>query len=67
MFNTDQTLPCPVCNTKIPFDAQQLLMGTQFTCSNCNAIIGLANESKPIVENALQQFEQFKGQISNKK
>lgn len=67
MFNTDQTLPCPVCNTKIPFDAKQLLMGVQFTCSNCQATIGLANESKPIVESALHKFEQVKGQISNKK
>lgn len=53
----DQTLPCPVCATPIPFDARQLLQGAAFSCTNCGSSVSLANESKPLVEQALAAFD----------
>ncbi len=65
MINSDQSIPCPVCNTKIPFDTKQLLLGVKFVCSNCQAAIGLADESKPIVQETIEKFEEIKGKFSN--
>ncbi len=67
MINTEQSIPCPTCNTKIPFDTKQLLLGVQFTCSNCHAAIGLATESKTVVEDAMIKFEKEKGKIPKHK
>ena len=63
MINTDQSVPCPVCNTKIPFDTKQLLMGIQFVCPNCQAAIGLSTESKDVVENTMTKLQMLKGTI----
>ena len=62
MTNLDQSIPCPVCQTLIPFDAKELLSGTQFTCPNdsCDASISLAVESKSQVGEAIKKFEQIK-------
>tara|TARA_R110002072_G_scaffold85317_4_gene193405 strand:+ start:4958 stop:5161 length:204 start_codon:yes stop_codon:yes gene_type:complete len=62
MKNKEQVIPCPVCNTKIPFDTNQLLMGTSFICPNeqCNASIALSKESKPEIENVITKFENIK-------
>lgn len=64
MINNEQSIPCPVCNTKIPFDTKQLLLGVKFVCPNCNAAIGLADESKPIVKETMEKFEAIKGKFS---
>lgn len=47
MINQEQNIPCPVCNTKIPFQVTELLKGVQFKCPNtqCDASIGLAQVS----------------------
>jgi hypothetical protein len=68
MINQEQNIPCPVCGSKIPFDTYQLLAGVQFVCPNneCNASIGLANESKPIVEQTMQKFEAVKSTLQKK-
>lgn len=58
------TLACPVCQTPVFIEMDQLLMGTRFTCSNCQAAIGLANNSKGIVKDALQSYNSL---ISNPK
>ncbi|KQN65638.1 MULTISPECIES: hypothetical protein [Duganella] len=60
MINSEQSIPCPVCNNKIPFNTHQLLLGVQFICSQCSAAIGLAVESKPLVANAMEKLEQVK-------
>lgn len=60
MINQEQSIPCPVCKTKIPFDAQQLLMGVKFTCGGCFASIGIANESIETVQNAMDKLEELK-------
>jgi transcription initiation factor IIE alpha subunit len=64
MINLEQNIPCPTCNTKIPFDTRQLLMGVKFVCPNCQSAIGLANESKPIVQETMEKFDKLKGKIS---
>jgi len=56
----EQQLPCPVCSTKIPFDTRQLIAGVQFVCPNCQSVIGLSMESKPVIEETMKKFEELK-------
>ena len=63
MINPDQSIPCPVCQTKIPFDTKQLLLGVQSACPNCDASIGLSDGSKPLVQETMEKFEAVKGQF----
>ena len=65
MFKADKTIPCPVCaelgkESKIPFETSQLLAGVKFTCPECKSEIGLAPESRPAVQEAVDKFEEFK-------
>lgn len=60
----EQQIPCPVCNTPISFDTKQLLAGVQFGCPNCKSSIGLAAESKTVVENTMCEFEKLKQSVS---
>jgi transcription initiation factor IIE alpha subunit len=64
MINPEQSIPCPVCQTKIPFDTRQLLMGVQFACPNCNASIGLASESHQLVQETMEKFEDMKNKVA---
>jgi transcription initiation factor IIE alpha subunit len=56
----EQSIPCPVCQTTIPFDTQHLLMGVQFTCSKCNAQIGLSPEHKGTVLDTFDKLQKLK-------
>ena len=69
MINNNQTIPCPVCQTPIPFDTKQLLSGVSFTCPNssCDAAISLSQESKPIVSDTIEKLESLKDHITHKK
>ena len=67
MIQNDQTIPCPICATKIPFDTQQLLQGKQFTCPTCLAVIGLSTESRGIVEETMHKLDDLKHKLSEKK
>jgi hypothetical protein len=62
MINHENTIPCPVCGTKIPFEIQALLAGTSFNCPNaeCYSAIGLAPESAPIVKQTIEKLESIK-------
>ncbi len=60
MINSEQTLPCPVCGTKIAFDTRELLKGVKFKCSNCDSAIGLADESRPLVQDAMDKFDELR-------
>tara|TARA_R110001632_G_scaffold58548_2_gene142488 strand:+ start:1852 stop:2058 length:207 start_codon:yes stop_codon:yes gene_type:complete len=62
MKNQEQTIPCPVCNTKIPFDTIQLMQGATFQCPNeqCNSSIGLSPESKIDTENVIYKLDDLK-------
>lgn len=63
-----QSLPCPVCNTQIPFDLQQLIRGARFACSNCGATIGIAaDENAPKIEDRFEKFNELKKSINSKK
>lgn len=67
LLQNEQTIPCPVCKTGIPFDARQLLQGTRFACPGCGAGISLAAESKDVVEKALTAFEEVRDKLGRKK
>lgn len=61
----EQQIPCPVCATLIPFDLKQLITGVNFECPNCRASIGLISESKPIVAETIQKFDNTIKQRNN--
>jgi predicted RNA-binding Zn-ribbon protein involved in translation (DUF1610 family) len=60
MVNQQQAIPCPSCKTSIPFEIHQLLMGMQFVCPNCHAVLGLAPESREIVQETIEKFDEIK-------
>ena len=64
---TQQSLPCPVCQTQIVFDVNGLIRGEKYTCPNCNSSIGLGEESKSSVKEAMDKFEDLKKKLSDSK
>ena len=62
MMNKDQRIPCQVCNTPVPFDTHQFLLGVSFSCPNpdCDASYGLPTDSRGIVKETMDQLEQLK-------
>jgi predicted RNA-binding Zn-ribbon protein involved in translation (DUF1610 family) len=62
MDNSVQQIPCPDCGTPISFNAMMLLQGTKFSCPKCLAQIGIAQESKPVVNEAIQELAEMKKQ-----
>ena len=55
-----QSIPCPVCKTPIPFGIEKLLNGMKFICPNCHAAIGLGDNSRSQVSEAMNKLEQLK-------
>ena len=53
-------IPCPQCSNPIEIETQLLLSGAQFNCTQCQASIGLAEESKPVVEASYNALEELK-------
>lgn len=66
-MNTEQVIPCPVCQTPIPISPRALLAGAQFVCPQCSAVIGLHQDSKPIVKDSLDKLEEAKKEILKRK
>jgi len=62
-MNNQLSMPCPDCNTNIFFNPQMLLQGAQFSCPKCYASIGLAAESKQVVQESLEKFEKMKTDV----
>lgn len=60
MINQDNSIPCPVCKTPIPFNVQSLMAGVNFSCPQCFASIGLSKESQPLVEEVMEKLETVK-------
>lgn len=60
MINSNQNIPCPICGTQIAFDTNELLKGIKFACPNCKTEIGLADESKKIVQETMNKFDKVK-------
>lgn len=58
-----QKIPCPNCQTPIPFDVNQLLKGSSFSCPNCNSKIALSSENKSTVQDALDKFDELKNKL----
>jgi uncharacterized paraquat-inducible protein A len=54
-----QTLPCPNCNTAIPFNVYLLLQGHKFECPNCHCTVSMPSSSKPPVEKAIEQYDKL--------
>lgn len=64
---TEQTIPCPVCQTKIPFDTQALIRGHKFSCPKCYAVIGIAQESVEQAKTIVEEFQELsKNKFSTK-
>ncbi|NRA11338.1 MAG: hypothetical protein HRT57_05210 [Crocinitomicaceae bacterium] len=59
-MNNEQSIPCPTCQNKIPFDPIALLQGAQFVCSNYQGVVGLATDSRPIVEETMGKFDEMR-------
>lgn len=66
-MNFNINIPCPVCQTNIPADSHQLMLGTQFACPTCNSAIGLSSESKNQVQEAMQKFEDLRTEVAKMK
>lgn len=66
MMNSSQSIPCPVCKSPIAFNTEELLKGNKFACTSCKTEIGLAEESKAIVQETMIQFEKVKALNSKK-
>lgn len=60
-----QTMPCPNCKGAIPFNVYALLQGHQFECPNCHCVIAIESNSKPVVEKAIEQYDELMKQKSN--
>ena len=69
MMNNEQVIPCPTpnCGGKIHFDTYQLLQGAQFVCPNCNGAVGIAPESRPMVQETMQKFDEMKKDLLKQK
>lgn len=66
-MNQVQSIPCPDCQTPIPFDINLLIQGSQFTCPRCKASIGIAQESLSQVKNAKEKFDEMKSTVMQQK
>lgn len=66
-MNLHQSIPCPSCQSKIPFDVNYLLMGAQFACPNCGSVISLAENSKETVKQSLDDFESLRKKVAKMK
>jgi transcription initiation factor IIE alpha subunit len=63
----EQFIPCPVCQTQIPFSARALLQGVSFSCPKCFASVSIAHESMDTVQQAMKEFESLKKNMNAKK
>lgn len=64
-MNDQQFIPCPTksCSGKILFDSQELLRGAQFLCPVCSTAVGLAPESREVVYEATEKFNELKQKV----
>jgi len=59
---SEQSIPCPVCQTKIPFDAVALVKGHKFSCHGCLAVVGIAQEAIETASEAINTYQELKKQ-----
>lgn len=60
MIDNNTKINCPECNEQIIINTKQLLLGVKFSCFNCHLVVGLSNESRPIVSDAMNHFSKIK-------
>lgn len=46
MINKEIKIPCPTCQSAIPFNLELLLQGVSFECPKCFSVIGITVENK---------------------
>ncbi|MGG5507096.1 MULTISPECIES: hypothetical protein [unclassified Myroides] len=56
-------ITCPNCMAPVTLEVTQLLLGTQFSCGQCAARIGLASDSKETVSQAVNAYKSNKNSI----
>lgn len=56
-------IPCPVCQTKIPFDPPSLIRGHKFSCPNCFAAVGIAHEALETASHTFERYEELKQHV----
>jgi DNA-directed RNA polymerase subunit RPC12/RpoP len=57
---TEQYIACPNCKNNILFDVNSLLQGASFGCNDCDAKIKLSGESKEVVSQSIENFNNIK-------
>jgi len=63
-MKNEQKITCPSCQqAEIIFDTYALLQGVKFVCPNCNAQIGLSQESHNQVQATMKEFDRLKSTI----
>ena len=67
-MSTNTEIECPSCGGIILIDAARLLQGGSFGCTNpeCDASVSLSQSSYQVANNAVREFEKFKGQLKGK-
>ncbi len=63
----EQTIPCPTCQSKIPFDPVELIRGHKFTCATCASVVGIAKDDLAKAGEAYQKYETLKKSLKKKK
>lgn len=60
MIDSNTKINCPECHEEIIINTKQLVLGVRFTCFKCHLMVGLSNESKSLVNEAMNQFSKIK-------
>ena len=63
----EQNLPCPVCQSKIPFDSVALIQGYKFSCHNCNATVGISNDDLEHTSKIYDKYNSLKQNLQKVK
>jgi len=62
----NQTLQCPNCNSEIVFNAQALIAGAAFGCTNCQSQIRMSPSSMNQAKKVYDKFTDLKKKIAQK-
>ena len=62
------SIACPACQVgTIPIDARLLAAGQSFSCGTCFAVIGVAEKSKDVLANGVNEFSNLKNKLNGMK
>ncbi len=59
-MNYEATVPCPQCQTPIPFEPRALISGIGFSCPKCQATIAISGPSRAVAKESLERLEALK-------